>query len=285
MKKDCPQHPKFLELKSVLQIPKYQAVGVLETIWHLAQSFTPETGDLSRFTPRQIAASLEWTGDPDKLIDDLVDTHWLDRSDNGALIIHGWAEHRPTYLNDRFRKRALRENNPATSTDKQKTKQKRPPADPLKQLTVLSAFYPDLCDMLSEAHPKTVAIPESGSKAERAWRMVLAHTVKTDGFREKAVVDALRWIFTATHKDATFWKSVLRSVPPLRGDKRGNGSKIAQILERWEQATGNAARDTRTPEEVAAQKAKQEERRAAITLPDGRIKPMFSDDIPWDDQT
>ena len=103
MKQGTQTHPKFKSLAKALKIHQYEAVGILESIWMMACQFSGDDGDLSRFTPQEIADWMDWSGDSKELIDALVGCRWLDSID-GSLKVHDWMDHRPHYLKDRFRK-------------------------------------------------------------------------------------------------------------------------------------------------------------------------------------
>lgn len=103
MKQGTQIHPKFKSLAKALKIHQYEAVGILESIWMMACQFSGDDGDLSRFTPQEIADWMDWCGDSKELIDALVGCRWLDSID-GSLKVHDWMDHRPHYLKDRFRK-------------------------------------------------------------------------------------------------------------------------------------------------------------------------------------
>lgn len=109
---DCISHPKLAALQRALSIPRYQAVGILESVWLLAAKFADD-GNLSKFTPDDIAAFVEWQGQSSDLIAALVACRWLDRVGE-SLHIHDWDEHCPHYIHDRRRKQeqraSLREN-------------------------------------------------------------------------------------------------------------------------------------------------------------------------------
>jgi hypothetical protein len=88
---------KFLKLKRRLNLPHFQAVGVLESLWVFATS-NAQDGGIGRHSNEDLAAALEWQGDPDKLIDDLVHTGWLDAHPECRLCIHDWEEHAPNFV-------------------------------------------------------------------------------------------------------------------------------------------------------------------------------------------
>lgn len=92
MKRGTPQHPKVDSLMERLNIPRWQAVGLLESLWHVAQMFAPR-GDIGKFTNRQIATRLDYRDDPDELIAALYDSKWLDVCTVHRLVIHDWTQH------------------------------------------------------------------------------------------------------------------------------------------------------------------------------------------------
>jgi len=107
MKTGCLHHPKVRRLKRQLQIPLYQAAGVLETLWHLTAEYADD-GIIGRFSNEEIADFLEWDGDADAMIAALVAAGFLDEAEEGRLAVHDWADHAPKYIFDRLRKRKER---------------------------------------------------------------------------------------------------------------------------------------------------------------------------------
>ncbi len=97
MKMVAMQSIKFLRLKRRLKMPSWQVVGLLESIWLFTQSNAP-AGDIGRHLDEDIAAHLEWDGDAEALVKDLVECGWLDRHETHRLIVHDWHEHAPNYV-------------------------------------------------------------------------------------------------------------------------------------------------------------------------------------------
>lgn len=87
-----PEHPKFAALKLELSVSKFEALGILEALWHFVGKFTPR-GNVGKFTDKQIEAWIEWTGEPGRLVQALTETGWIDLSADHRLIIHDWHEH------------------------------------------------------------------------------------------------------------------------------------------------------------------------------------------------
>ena len=92
MKRSAWDHPKLCDLEAQLNLPRYAAVGLLESLWQFTGRFAPY-GDIGRFSDQAIARFIGWDRDAAALIDALVATHWLDRDAAGRLVVHDWNEH------------------------------------------------------------------------------------------------------------------------------------------------------------------------------------------------
>lgn len=99
-------HPKFRTLQRILGLPQYSVVGLLESLWMLASQFTDE-GDITRFSAQQIADYAGYDGDAESLIDQMVESKWLDRID-GRLLVHDFLDHAPSFIYERNKKRNQR---------------------------------------------------------------------------------------------------------------------------------------------------------------------------------
>jgi hypothetical protein len=92
MKRGTPAHPKTIDLSERLDIPVYAAVGLLEMLWHYVGDYTPQ-GNVGKVSDRVIARAVQWDKEPSLLIDALVESKWLDRSEQYRLIVHDWDQH------------------------------------------------------------------------------------------------------------------------------------------------------------------------------------------------
>lgn len=92
MKRGTPELLKFSDLEDLLKVPRYAAVGVLECLWHLTAKNAPD-GAIGRWSPAVIAKNLGWKGSPDKLIEALITSRWLDRHPTHRLVVHDWPKH------------------------------------------------------------------------------------------------------------------------------------------------------------------------------------------------
>jgi len=61
-------------------------------IWHLTAREAPQ-GNIGKLSDAAIARWVGWADDPAKLVDALVNSGWLDRSEGHRLIVHDWHAH------------------------------------------------------------------------------------------------------------------------------------------------------------------------------------------------
>lgn len=93
---DLAQHPKVERLALALgirdeEISHHVATSLLHHLWWWALSYAP-SGDLSRFTPAEIARACRWPrAKGEALVEALVASRWLDR-EGERLVVHDYAE-------------------------------------------------------------------------------------------------------------------------------------------------------------------------------------------------
>jgi hypothetical protein len=92
MKRGATSHPKTLDLAAYLELDRWGAVGILESLFHWTGLYA-RRGDVGRFTDKQIAQGIGWSGDPAKLIGALAATGWLDSCDCHRWRLHDWPDH------------------------------------------------------------------------------------------------------------------------------------------------------------------------------------------------
>lgn len=73
-------------------VPRYVAVGVMESLWQWASRFAP-AGDVGKWTPEGIAEGIDWKGPADELVAALVGSRFLDDVPDVGLVIHDWHDH------------------------------------------------------------------------------------------------------------------------------------------------------------------------------------------------
>lgn len=101
-----PEHPKFAHLKRELGLSKFQALGLLEALWHFTGKFAIR-GNIGKFTDAELEAWVEWEGPAGAAIAALVATRWLERSDDHRLIVHDWHEHADQTTRKQMRRTGL----------------------------------------------------------------------------------------------------------------------------------------------------------------------------------
>jgi len=82
-------------LMDELRIPRYQAVGIVESLIHFTGSYA-RLGDIGRWSDEQIANSMDWPSRrAGELIKALLDCGWIDLHTDPSirLIVHDWQEH------------------------------------------------------------------------------------------------------------------------------------------------------------------------------------------------
>jgi len=84
-------HPKLFDLARSLEVPEPYAIGLLHLLWWWVLDYAP-TGDLSSFSVQVIARSARWPNEPKTLVDALVSSGFIDRTDNG-LRLHNWGNY------------------------------------------------------------------------------------------------------------------------------------------------------------------------------------------------
>ena len=92
MKRGAPRCDKMRDLAKRLQLPLHSAVGIMEMLWHYAGQETPR-GNIGIATDLEIAQACHWEKRPAVLIQALVDSRWIDLSEQHRLIIHDWPDH------------------------------------------------------------------------------------------------------------------------------------------------------------------------------------------------
>jgi hypothetical protein len=159
MKREAPSKLKFKRLKTRLRMPWWQVVGILESLWHVTVINAPD-GAVGRFSNGDIAALIEYEGDPDELIAALVDSEWLDRSDEFRLVVHDWVDHCPTYLKGAF---AKHKKTFASAGAKQAPEiAKPPPKQPLPNQTKPNQSPPPSSSVSSSAKQAAPKMLEEG---------------------------------------------------------------------------------------------------------------------------
>lgn len=102
------RHPKTKRLARLLNISLPTAVGHLQFLWWWALDYAQD-GCLGRFDAADIADAALWEGDPGTFIEALCEAGFLDRTDEGSLVIHDWNDYAGRLLEQREKQRRRRE--------------------------------------------------------------------------------------------------------------------------------------------------------------------------------
>jgi hypothetical protein len=101
VKREAMAHTKMKRLCRRLDLPLWQAVGLLECLWHLTAREAPR-GDIGKLSDEDIALALDYRGDESVMIEALVQSGWLDRHPTERLSVHDWADHSDDATNMRL---------------------------------------------------------------------------------------------------------------------------------------------------------------------------------------
>ena len=92
MKRGTTDHPKMKRLARRLG-GRAQAVGTLEMLWHFTAKYAPD-GSLMNYSAEELADEVFYEGEsPEDLVKALVDSGWLDKSEELGLVVHDWQQH------------------------------------------------------------------------------------------------------------------------------------------------------------------------------------------------
>jgi len=166
MKRGTPDHPKVDGLMNALSIARCFAVGILESLWHMTMRYAP-TGDIGKFTDKQIAHKLGWDGDPQELIKALVVNGWLVENRKHRLIVHDWHDHA-----DQSTKRYLAKHNLVFASLKLASTSNTRARATTRARASANTITPDGVDSSREA-------PEENPKAVEVYEHYLAMVPRT----------------------------------------------------------------------------------------------------------
>jgi hypothetical protein len=82
------RHPKTKRFARLMSISLPAAIGHLHYLWWWSLDYAQD-GDLSRYTPGDIAEASYWEGDSDELLNALIEAGFVDRNE-GLICIHDW---------------------------------------------------------------------------------------------------------------------------------------------------------------------------------------------------
>jgi len=105
MKRNTIDHPKMRRLARRVG-GRAQAVGILECLWHWAARYAIQ-GDVGRWPDEDIAEAVYWDGDPEEIVQHLIECGWVDEDATHRLVIHDWEDHADESVRKTLKNRGL----------------------------------------------------------------------------------------------------------------------------------------------------------------------------------
>lgn len=113
---DLRDHRKLLEAADILDIEPVHLMGHLISLWLWSLSNVPD-GNIGSLNKKTIGRAAQWKGDPEDLINALIEKRLLDQTEDG-LFIHDWDDYAGALIRkqeeDRERARKNREKKKAS---------------------------------------------------------------------------------------------------------------------------------------------------------------------------
>lgn len=102
MKKGTSRHPKTKKFARLLGVSRHEAIGILNDLWEWAGDYATD-GAIGIHEDCDIADGVEYSGDPEKLIQCLINSGWVDLVENGSrFVIHDWIENCDQWVKKRL---------------------------------------------------------------------------------------------------------------------------------------------------------------------------------------
>jgi len=95
------RHHKLLRLAARLNTKPVYLIGHLHLFWWNVLELK-EDGDITVWTPKEVAFYAEWEGNPNEFYNALLEEGWLKQL-NGRILIHDWLDYAGRYLQGKYR--------------------------------------------------------------------------------------------------------------------------------------------------------------------------------------
>lgn len=228
------RHRKLIELARDLRLKPVYVLGHLHALWHNALE-QAEDGDLSQWSDEFISESACYSGDAPQFVSLLQKYKWLDNK-----IIHDWLDYVGKFLivkyKDNNKKRLeeiwLKHGQAYGRKEKQPLHKRSGKEVERKQkgsLYTTSSSFPSSDSILFKeigATPKKLAQdlydqiikinPNQKSPNFESWSKSFDLMIKSDNRTEAQIRFIINWLYTATDKDALFWRKNILSPNKLR---------------------------------------------------------------------
>lgn len=229
MKREALNHSKMKRLCRRLGIPRWQAVGLLESIWALAAMETPR-GDIGKLSNEDIADAIEYEGDAGQMIDGLVAARWLDPHPEFRLVVHDWFDHADDAVHMKLARARLAfwDGSPPKLT---RLSMKERAA--VEQHFASSKKYTTLGDIKPVSAPRTALNPEPPREdpAVRVTEMLPAFLkrIKAPFDADMGMCQRLAMSMVRNGKTAQFFEQILRDLEREKVKPRAAGFLITVI--------------------------------------------------------
>lgn len=86
------EHPKMYALAETLKIPDYAAIGIIMgvSLWGARNT---RGGDITDIPTRALADAIHWKKKPELLFNALVDCGFIDKTEDGRIVLHEFEEY------------------------------------------------------------------------------------------------------------------------------------------------------------------------------------------------
>jgi hypothetical protein len=148
MKRTASDCVKLWRLCRLLKIERYEAVGILECVWHFTAKNAPAGNIGEAAADEELARWIGWKGDPKALIAALVEAGWIDRHDDERLVVHDWYEHCEDSIHSQLARAGMR------FWDGQEPKPYKLSADEKRKLSEKYGFWKDEVAAAAGRQPK-----------------------------------------------------------------------------------------------------------------------------------
>ena len=106
MKLDALDHPKTFSLSAGLNCELPTTIGYLELLWKFVGQHSAQ-GNIGKWDDGAIARACYWPGEPEIFIKALVNSGYLEETEEHRLIVHDWEEHAQSWVRAKLKKLGL----------------------------------------------------------------------------------------------------------------------------------------------------------------------------------
>jgi len=245
MKASTPELMKFQKLMRKLKESRRGTIGLLEGLWLAVAKNCPQ-GDIGRFTNEEIAIMVDWEGDPDHLVNALVECRWLDACRLNRLVVHDWDEHCPTYVKGNLvksNKAIMKPNNPSTLVGQDPPIGTSSEEPPIGTSSEDMPTYPNLTKP-SQAKPNQATCGEPSQAAppdlDYRFEFLITGSEQREWYPEVFLVERLKSVFDTLPVEDELRKAALWTFTNPTGRKTAKG--MPKFLGNWLSKAANGSR-------------------------------------------